>query len=479
MRKAAIFDPANIAHRNTRNKISHTMKGKNKSLIWMLPALFVLALIAPAYAQDDLYYDPSTDTKPVPKYEETYDEPNNVTRRYDGDDEYYEEDDYAYEYSSRIRRFHRPAYGVDYYDPLFVDLYYYDPFFLPGASIYTYGYGDYWAWRRWQRWQRWNAWNPWNPWSGYGWGLGWNSWTGWNVGFGWGGWNAWNYPGVWNNYYYDPYWTWNGCNPYYGNVWVNNNYYYNNNNGGYNGHRPQTYTGPRRGGTVVNGGYARLNNGTGSNGRLVAIDKEAPVIELTRPNGRTNIEKAPTGKPVERSTPSDSRKPTGVSKDPNTIEGRNPAGRDVEKSRPGRETAPNNDVTPSRRPSRDTETRPSRQEETRPSRDIETRPSRQPSQETRPSRQEETRPSRNIERPSRSERGNNEAARPSRPSSEDRPTRNIESRPSRSNDSGGRSWDSGSPSRSSGSSGSSGSSRSGGSSGGGSKNSGGGSRGRN
>ncbi|MBV6438511.1 MAG: hypothetical protein EPGJADBJ_00135 [Saprospiraceae bacterium] len=456
------------------------MKVKNNSLIRILPALFVLALNLPANAQDDLYYDPSTDNKPVPKYEETYDEPNNVTRRYDGDDEYYEEDDYAYEYSSRIRRFHRPAYGVDYYDPLFVDLYYYDPFFLPGASIYTYGYNDYWRWRRWQRWQRWNAWNPYNPWGNYG--FGWNSWTGWSVGFGgYGGWNAWNNPYVWNNYYYDPYWTWNGCNPYYGNVWVNNNYYYNNNNGGYNGHRPQTYTGPRRGGTTINNGYARLNNGTGNNGRLVAIDKEAPVIEISRPNGRTNIEKAPTGKPIERTTPTESRKPSGVAKDPNTIEGRNPAGRDVEKARPSRESTPNNDATPSRRPSRDTETRPSRQpsqetrpsrqEETRPSRDVETRPSRQPSQETRPSRNTET-------RPSRSERGNNEAARPSRPSSEDRPSRNIESRPSRSNDSGGRSWDSGSSGRSSsGNSGSSGGSR--GSSGGGSKSSGGGSRGRN
>lgn len=435
------------------------MKGKNKSLIGMLPAIFALALNVPAIAQDDLYYDPSTDNRPVQtKYEETYEEPNNVTRRYDGDDEYYyEEDDYAYEYSSRIRRFHRPSYVIDYYDPLFVDLYYYDPFFLPGASIYTFGYNDYWRWRRWQRWQRWNAWNPWNPWNGYG--FGWNSWGGWGFGFGWGGgfgWNAWNNPWVWNNYYYDPYWTWNGCNPYYGNVWVNNNYYYNNNNNeNYNGYRPQTYTGPRRGGTNVNPGYARLANGTGSNGRLVDSDKSAPVIEMARPNGRTNVDKASNDKAVDQRATNPTRPTTGV-RDPNATDGRNRAEQQTDKARPTREDQPSRDVTPSRRPTQEP---------------TETRPSRQPSQETRPSRNTEIRPS----RPSGD---SGERVRPSRPSSQDRPSRNVESSPSRSESRGAR-MESGSSGRSSSGSGSSGGSRSGGSSGGSRSGGGGGSRGRN
>jgi hypothetical protein len=455
-------------------KHTHTMKGQNKSLIWTLSALFALAFAMPLNAQDDLYYDPATDSKPVPVYEDNYEESNNVTRRYDGDDDqYYEEDDYAYEYSSRIRRFHRPAAGIDYYDPLFVDLYYYDPFFMPGASIYTYGYNDYWRWRRWQRWNRWNAWN--SPFFGPSWGVGYSPW-GWNVNMGWGGYNAWNNPYVWNNYYYDPYWTWNGFNPYYGGACVpgfhNYYYFYNNNGGGFNngGYQPQTYVGPRRGGTSVgSGNYARLTNGNSGNGRLVSVDdgKKAPVIDMqARPSGRTNVGKDAT-------TPSSSnvnRKPTTTTaKDPATVNGRRDqevgTARPSTETRPSRETAKPNEATPSRRPSQEpTQTRPSRNEETRPSRNQETRPSRQSGSETRPSR---------------SSGSSDQGARPSRPSSQDRPSRSIESRPSRSNDSGsGKSWDSGS-SRSSGSSGSSGGSRSGGSSGGGSKSSGGGSRGRN
>jgi len=363
------------------------MKGQNKSLIWMLLAMFTVALNAPLNAQDDLYYDPATDTKPAPTYEENYDEPNNVTRRYDEDDQYYDEDDYAYEYSSRIRRFHRPVQAIDYYDPLFVDLYHYDPFFLPGASIYTYGFNDYWTWRRWQRWQRWNSWNSFS----FGWG--WNSWGynswGWNTPY-YGGWNAWNNPCGWNNYYYDPYWTWNGYNPYYGNGWANNNYYYNNNNGGNGGYQPQTYTGPRRHGTNVNPGYARLTNGTSGNGRLVVAENGAPVIDMkSRPNGRI-VEKEKDPQQVERANSSVGRKPSEVTK---TGRGQSPD-QQVEKprpateTRPGREETPDPETTPSRRPTQPAETRPARTEETKPvRRNEETRPSRSGGgSETRPSR---------------------------------------------------------------------------------------------
>lgn len=453
------------------------MKGQNKSLIWMLLAMFTIALNAPLNAQDDLYYDPATDTKPVQTYEENYEEPSNVTRRYDEDDEYYDEDDYAYEYSSRIRRFHRPARAIDYYDPFFVDLYYYDPFFLPGASIYTYGYNDYWSWRRWQRWQRWNAWNS------YSFGWGWNSWGynswGWNNPY--GGYNAWNNPCVWNNYYYDPYWTWNGYTPYYGNTWVNNNYYYDNGNNGNNGgYRPQTYTGPRRGGTSVNPGYARLANGTSNNGRLVVAEKGSTVIDMkARPNSRI-VEKEKPAQQVERVSPTTGRKPTDATTNPAQT-GRGQSNdqqvdkvRPATETRPSREATPNNDVTPSRRPA----TQPT---ETRPSRNEETTPSRQPREETRPTRRnEETRPTRSG--------GSNDEARPSRRSSEEtRPSRSggssSETRPSRSNDSSGsriQSNPSSSGRSSGGNSGSSGSSsRGGSSSGGSSKSSGGGSRGRN
>ena len=175
------------------------MKG-NKFLPWnllMLAAFFAM----PAFAQDDLYYDPSTDAPAPPVYDDSRQEDSKITKQY-SDDDYYDEDEYAYEYSSRIRRFHRPVQTVDYYDPFFVDMWNYDPFYMPGASIYVGGYNDYWRWRSWNRWQRYNRWSFYDPY----WGSPYNSWGfGWNRpwGGGWGG-GAWNNPYVFNNNYNDP-----------------------------------------------------------------------------------------------------------------------------------------------------------------------------------------------------------------------------------------------------------------------------------
>jgi hypothetical protein len=302
-------------------------------LLSMLALLTALCW-SPAFAQtnDDLYYNP--DREPVRKKtttttttttttefygDEQYDrEPGNTTRPANTDEGYADdyEDDYAYEYSSRIRRFHRPTRVIDFYDPFYVDLHFYDPFFLPGASIYTFGFDDYWSYRRFRRFQRWNngwGWNnPWNnPWNN-GWGGGFNNgWGGgWNRGWG-GGWNAWNNPCVYNNYFYDPYWTWNGFNPYYasGNVWVNNGVIINNgNNGGGNngggGYTPRTYTGVRRGGTVVNPGYARIQDSNGGRGRLATVQAASdiePVIELRNNNGRADAQ--PDGTAPVRTAP--------------------------------------------------------------------------------------------------------------------------------------------------------------------------------
>jgi hypothetical protein len=454
------------------------MKVNMKSTIWMFIALFLLALNAPANAQDDLYFDPSTDTKPVPTIPPKSGESDNFTTSNGGGDDqfYYEEDDYAYEYSSRIRRFHEPSGAMDYYDPFFVDLYHYDPYYLPGATIYTYGYNDYWAYRRMQRWYAYNPYNPYNPWNpyaGYGYGAG----PGWGMSFGWGGYrpypySPWYNPCVWNNYYYDPYWTYNGHNPYYDNCAVGNSYYYYNNNnyynggnnGGNNGYQPQTYTGPRRGGTTIGngGGYARLTSGTGSsNGRLTVADNKAPVININPrvAPSRDVVDKqrAMAEQQVDRAVPSTARQPaTTTAKDPAAVEGSGRSNKKAEKTRPAREAMPGDNVPANRTP-------------------TETRPSRQPSPQTSPARSQETRPS----RPSG---GSNEAARPSRPSSEDRPSRSIETRPSRSSGSGeSRTISPSSSGRSSGgNSGSSGRSSSGGnSSGGGSKSSGGGKSGRN
>ena len=88
-------------------------------------ALVFSAFATVAVAQyDDLYYDPDTD------YEYYYGSDNNSNQNdfnsedygYDNEeyaDDYYN-DDYDYYYTSRIRRFNRPASGFGFYDPYYV-----------------------------------------------------------------------------------------------------------------------------------------------------------------------------------------------------------------------------------------------------------------------------------------------------------------------------------------------------------------------
>jgi len=453
------------------------MKKVHNSLLWAIVGLFAVAFYPAANAQDDLYYDPATDA-PVstpPTYTEEPNGNSNVTRRYDDDEGYYDDDDdYAYEYSSRIRRFQRRSPVVDYYDPYFVDLYNYDPFFSPGTSIYVYNYNDYWSYRRWQRWNRWNSWN--SGWGG-GWGAGWNSW-GWNSAYSFN--SPWYNPWVVNNYYYDPYWTCNGYNPYfqnqfYGNGWSNNHYYYDNNNGNGNGggYSPKTYTGPRRNGSSVNPGYARIAD---SNGRLTPSQTNAPVLErtATRP-GRTagDIEsnsaagRGNTATPSVRRPDGSTAEPTGRARTPETAPvGRgveNPSSRNDEGNMPRRteDAKPQRTETPS--PRNEEGYKPRRSEET-PSRPQRTEtPTRRINDEggtstprrteSAPSRTEESRPARRTEersneRPSRS--NNNDSGRPSQ---ESRPSRSSEGGNSAGSNSGGssRGSDSGSSKSSSGS----------------------------
>jgi uncharacterized membrane protein YgcG len=344
---------------------------------------------------------------------------------------------------------------------MFIDLYHYDPYYLPGASIYSYGYNDYWRWRQWQAARMWNSWYP--PYYGPSYSATWTPW-GWSMTITSGGYGPWYNPFVWNNYYYDPYWTWNGHNPYYYDncmpsnsyfFYNNHNYYGNNYPGGYNGgYQPQTYVGPRRGGTTIGTGdsggggndgrnYTRLTSNTGSNGRLLVMDDKTKSVDVST-NARTSTravvekQKEMARKEVERNVPSAvNRKPDNTVKNPSTPQGRS---QEAEKTRPVPET----------------------------------RPSRQSGGEVSP-----TRPS-----------GGNENVRPNRPSSVDRPSRpsggsTPETRPTRSSgDSGsGKTWDTGSPSRSSSGSNNAGSSGSGSKSSSGSSSGkssgGGGSRGRN
>lgn len=435
----------------------HAMKKVHKSLFWAIVGLFAVTFPFGVDAQDDLYYDPATDT-PVSTQAtrtEEYNDDNNVTHRYhDEDDGYYEDDDdYAYEYSSRIRRFHRPSVVVDYYDPFYVDLYNYDPYYSPGTSIYVYNYNDYWSYRRWRRWHRWNTWNNWD----YGYNYGWNNW-GWNSCYSYN--SPWYNPWVVNNYYYDPYWTWNGYNPYYhdsyyGNNWVNNHYYYNNNGSNGNGYSPQTYTGPRRGGSHVNPGYARIQD---NKGRLATTQTNVPMIEKSTPRpGRTvgDMESTPmTGRGKAATDRNNSapntggRRPEGNTVDPVTRTPRTPAteptkGRDTET--PSRRN--NDGYTPRR--SEDTKPAPRTETPTRRGNDeggYSPRPSRTetPSRgndnegysprrsESTPSRNEESRPTRRAEertyeRPTRSSNNNNNNNSGGGGFQESRPTRSSDS----------------------------------------------------
>ena len=147
---------------------------------------------------------------------------------YDFSNEYYD-----YEYSSRIRRFHR-NYNNAYYDDYYTNYSYYDrnPYNY-GNSIYT-SYG-WWSPRR----------SNWN--------VGWSYYGGWSLGWNWG----WGYTG---NYGY--------CGSgYYGNAY--SNYGYNPYSSGYNGvyaasyynsYDRNSYYYGKRGRTSSYSGYKRSNN---------------------------------------------------------------------------------------------------------------------------------------------------------------------------------------------------------------------------
>ncbi|THH37760.1 hypothetical protein [Neolewinella litorea] len=129
-------------------------------------SLFALLLVSTsAQAQyDDMYYDPDNfrSTEVARDFsEDSYDRADRDDRRYSSseDDEYYD-----YYYTSRIRRFNRPYYGFGYYDPVYVDVAYYDPFFRPaGTTVLIYNsFG--------------NVYDPrFSPWGG--------AYRGWNRGF--------------------------------------------------------------------------------------------------------------------------------------------------------------------------------------------------------------------------------------------------------------------------------------------------------
>ncbi len=216
-----------------------------KNFLVLLIALFAFGWTGSLFGQyDDLYYDPDLDGDYY--FKSSFNKGKNNDRDYY--DDYDDYDEYSYHYSSRIRRFHRPFIGFGYYDPCYVDLYYYnaisyyDPFWSPGINYLIYD-------------------NPFSYRRGLSWAFGWNAWRGPYVSFSYN-YNPWrnHWYSPWNRSYYDPWYYGHNTyvvNNYYGGGWYGggyyNNYYSNNyysptwgGSNSYNTGSNNTYYGARR-----------------------------------------------------------------------------------------------------------------------------------------------------------------------------------------------------------------------------------------
>ena len=215
-------------------------------------SLLSLSFIVNASAQfDDLYYDPYKDGEIATSsfeqenndnYGNGYDDQSYAYYDEYNDDEYYEEYD-DYEYSSRVRKFRRPAFSMGYYSPIwgysYRDYIYdnYDPFYNPywygGNSVVIVVGNPGWGWNRWNRWNSWNNW-----------GCGYNSWNNW-------GWNSWGGNNYYVNNYYGNSWG-NGWGNGWNNGWGNNGGWNHNNNNNNNNNSPYgNYYGSRKSGSSI------------------------------------------------------------------------------------------------------------------------------------------------------------------------------------------------------------------------------------
>jgi hypothetical protein len=201
------------------------------SIYTLLLALTALFASSGAYGQgnDDIYFDGVEESKK--KKEVIKEDPIVETDEYERAEDDYVDEDYEYEYTARVRRFHQPARGFSYYSNYYVDNYYYDPF-MPGVNIYTVQpyyihYNNGWGYP---------YCNSWGSNWGNSYGYGWSYYSGYsNFSY---GYNPFAYG--YNNYYgyggYNQYWNgynngyWNGYQNGYWNGWYNQNHYHNNNN---------------------------------------------------------------------------------------------------------------------------------------------------------------------------------------------------------------------------------------------------------
>lgn len=270
----------------------------------MLLLLFGVSATAALAQYDDVYYDPERNNN------RTYTERRQVqpkttpaqTEEYV--DENYDEEEYDYYYTSRIRRFHRPYAGFNYFDPIYVDSYYYDAFARPGVAVLIYddpfGYYGFnrmsrfnrwngWAYGGWNRFNRFNSWNSWGNYDPY------CMWSNPGLSFGFSRWNSFGMNN-WNSFGFgNPYWANSGWfnTPTWGNnYYYNNNNYYTNNQGENN---RNIYSGPRTGGGGV-GTQPGLDNPNGRTPRFTSDPDIKSNPGTVRPDysGGRKLDEAPS-----------------------------------------------------------------------------------------------------------------------------------------------------------------------------------------
>ena len=126
----------------------------------LIVTLLVLGTFTVQAQWDDVYYDPDKDV--IVERTNRYSSNDNDYRNsqsFNDESGYY--NDYDFFYTSRIRRFHRPMYGFGFFDPVYIDAGYYDPFMRSGMTALIYD--DFYSRRMMSR-------------SGFGFGFGYSPW---------------------------------------------------------------------------------------------------------------------------------------------------------------------------------------------------------------------------------------------------------------------------------------------------------------
>ena len=251
----------------------------------------------------------------------------------ENDDAYYTEDGASYidydddSYTTRMRRFNAPMYGIGYWGSIYSP-FYYDPFFMnpyyswggwyrPGFSI-SMGMGPYWS----------NCWGTsmWFGYGGFGWGYspfmspwGWGGYYGsmWGGGYGMGFWDGY-YAGLYNGYGY----------------YNNNRYHYNN---GLN-------YGPRNTRTNFGSGRNGLMNRGVNNTPRVGLNGSKPGREMGSRNVR-NLDNSVNLKQNPRVIDNNNSRNLNYNQSPRTIQSPD---RNIRQQAPRNNTPRNIKTTPSR-----------------------------------------------------------------------------------------------------------------------------------